>query len=224
MTAFNPKQRAQINAALCVAHEAGKDVAPIQRRAQTIMATGHDPWRAYKAAIGEFAKANPALRPAMARIDALIEASDATTVAKYDSALSTYIRTGDEAAVAGLEPMMRADMTALAVRNGEISADDAAAGRVNWAGLGMGWDDGKPQQFAFATPPQGTAEQRPAPATQAGPIPPALPPGGAGRDAWSNQQGVSARPRASIESDGRAERAWEGVAAPLAGPLPATSI
>lgn len=217
MTAFNPKQRAQINAALCVAHEAGKDVASIQQRARTIMATGHDPWRAYKAALGEFAKANPALRPGMARIDALIEASDSATVAKYDSALSAYIRTGDEAAVAGLEPMMRADMAALAVRNGEISAEDAAAGRVNWSEMGMAWDEGKAQQFSFTNTPQGTVEQRPVVPARAGPIPPALPPGGAGRDAWSNQQGASARPRASIESDGRAERAWEGAASPLAG-------
>ncbi|MDG5489216.1 hypothetical protein NYR55_11385 [Sphingomonas sp. BGYR3] len=181
------------------------------------MATGRPPWHAHKAALVEFAKANPGLIPTMKRVDALIEASDSASVARYDSALSQYIRTGDEAAVAGLEPMMRADMAAIAVRNGEITAEDAAAGRVNWSALGMGWDEGKPQQFAFATAPQSAAEWQAAPPAPPQPGRPSLPPGGAGKDAWSNQAGASARPAASRASDARAERAWEGPAAPLGG-------
>ncbi|MGC6401174.1 hypothetical protein ACNI3Q_11420 [Sphingomonas sp. FW199] len=221
MTTLNQKQRAQINATLCIAHAAGKDVAAIQQRARTIMATGRTPWHAHKAALIEFAKANPALVPTMKRVDALIEASDSASVARYDTALREYIRTGDEAAVAGLEPMMRADMAALAVRNGEITAEDAAAGRVNWSAMGMGWDDGKPQQFAFTTAAQSAPERQANPAAPQPAGRPAIPPGGAGKDAWSNQGGASARPAASIASDARAERAWEGAARPLAGsPLP----
>jgi hypothetical protein len=154
MTALSTKQRAKVNAALAILHGQGHDVAALQRQVQAHTAKGHSALQAYEAVIGGFLKANPDSAPAITRITALIGASDSNTVAQYDTALSTYIRTGDVSVIDALEPMIRADSAALAVKNGELSADDAAAGRVDWGA--MGFTDPAPaaaaQTFAFGGP------------------------------------------------------------------------
>ena len=166
MTALSTKQRAKMNAALAILHGQGHDVTALQGQARTHMAKGHSALQAYEAVIGGFLKANPDSAPAITRITALIGASDSNTVAQYDTALSTYIRTGDVGVIDALEPMIRADSAALAVKNGELSADDAAAGRVDWGA--MGFTDpapapaAAPQTFAFTGPTATTPNTAPA--------------------------------------------------------------
>lgn len=116
---LTPKQRAKINAALCLIHDNGHNANAVTSMARSIMAGGADPRSAYERALNTFAETNPALLPALSKVVGLVEASDDDTVAKYDAALSSYIETGDDSAVRSLAPMIAQDMTTLATRNGE---------------------------------------------------------------------------------------------------------
>jgi hypothetical protein len=161
MTALTIKQRAKVNAALAIIHSAGHDVHAVQRHASTIMATGRDARYAYETALNHFAAGNPDMLTPLGKITTLIEASDAGTVRQYDRALSAYIETGDEAHINAIAPMVAQDSVALAVRNGEISPEDAAAGNVDWSSLGLA---GAPApaahaSFAFNSPGQPAAIQ-----------------------------------------------------------------
>lgn len=149
MTALTIKERTSINAALATVHASGHDVAPLQQQAKAAGGT----YAAYKRVMGEFVNANPDLAPVLVHTDRLVEASDAQTVARYDKALSAYIRTGDESHVNALEGMVRADSVALAVRGGALSTEDAAAGRVDWGGMGLAAPaaaPAAPAKFSFA--------------------------------------------------------------------------
>lgn len=137
MTSLTTKQTTKINAALAIIHKQGHDVGALQQQANNLMAQGQHPARAYEATFNGFLRSNGALAPTLHRITGLIEASDGATVDKYASALRTYIETGDEAAVNALEPMMRGDIIALAMRNGEVSAQDVVDGKFDWGGMGL---------------------------------------------------------------------------------------
>lgn len=113
------KQRAKINAALCLIHDNGHDANGITAAARNFIASGIDARTAYERALNAFADANPQLLPALSRVVGLIEASDDATTAQYDAALSTYIQTGDDSAARALAPMIARDMTALAARTGQ---------------------------------------------------------------------------------------------------------
>lgn len=113
---------------------------------------------AYEAAVGAFLRGSPTLKPTLERVTKLIGQSDAATVAKYEHAVSAYIANRDETAMDALEPMMRADLTAMAVRSGELSVEDAGAGRVDWAGMGMpGMASGGGEVQPIAAPSSPTA-------------------------------------------------------------------
>lgn len=179
MTALTMKERASVNAALATIHASGRDVRPIQQQARTAMSQGKPPYAAYKAALGAFVKASPDLAPVLRHTDRLIEASDSRTVGRYDKALSAYIATGDEAHVNALEGMFRADSVALAVKSGELSGEDVAAGRVDWGAMGLADPApaaSAPQRFSFGDPPPaqpGAAQAAPAGQAPARPAAPA---------------------------------------------------
>ena len=149
---MNTKERATVNAALVIIHDAGRDVGAVQRQASSAIARGQAPFAAYKGALGAFVKANPDTAAVLTRTARLIEASDGPTVERYDKALSAYISTGDDSHVTTLESMVRADSVALAVKGGEVSAADAAAGRVDWEAIGLNAPapSSAPQQFSFS--------------------------------------------------------------------------
>ena len=159
MTALTTKQTTKINAALAIIHKQGHNVGALQQQAKNLMAQGQHPARAYEATFNGFLRSNAGLAPTLHRITSLIEASDGATVDKYASALRTYIETGDETAVNALEPVRRADSIALAMRNGEVSAQDVAEGRMDWGGMG------------FEQPAPGNASGAPAAAQETAPAP-----------------------------------------------------
>lgn len=177
MTALTTKQRASINAALATIHVSGHDVAALQQQVRSATARGKPAYAAYKAVLGSFAKASPDIAPILIQTDRLIEASDDATVERYDKALTAFIQTGDETHVNALEGMVRADSIALAVRDGHLSSEDAAAGRVDWGSLGLTppAPTGAPAKFSFS----GTGPAQPAPTNPAAPAT-ARPPGGHG--------------------------------------------
>ncbi|KQN93065.1 hypothetical protein ASE95_10815 [Sphingomonas sp. Leaf231] len=172
MSALQGRVGTKIKAVLTILHKGGYDVGGIERQAENAMRRGQPAAPAYEAAVGAFLRGSPAMKPTLERVTKLIDQSDAATVAKYEHALSAYITNRDETAMDALEPMMRADLTAMAVRSGELSVEDAGAGRVDWAGMGMpGLAGGRaveagaalaspapaPQTFAFASGTAGKA-------------------------------------------------------------------
>lgn len=162
MNALTTKQRTKINAALTIADSAGVDVAPLQARANQLIASGRTPNAAYDAVFEPLLKSDPVLGRDIGRYIALIDASDSNTVARYDQALSAYIRTGDDSALATLDPMVRQDMVALAVKTGEISTDDASSGNINWEGIGLTQpDEASRFEFKVSAPAQTLAPQAP---------------------------------------------------------------
>lgn len=204
----------QIKAALSIIHKAGLNVGGVERQAENAMRAGRGQVAAYEAAVGDFLRANPAVKPTVERIVKLISRSDDATVARYGAAIEAYV-SGDEGPVNALAAMMRNDMQALMVRDGELSADDAAAGRVDWAALGVpGFAE--PSGVPASAPTDGSegqsASQRFSFADQPA-SPPTAPPAGNMRlqqpGAFSNQVGFTASPRRE-QFEARAERAAIG--------------
>ena len=130
MKSLTTRQRAKVNASLCFIHEQGLDAGAVTRHAQSIIATGQDTRAAYEQALNEFADANPDAGHIVSKLTRVIEASSPANVAKYDQALSTYIGTRDTTAIMDLAPMLKADGIALAVREGELTAEQGAAAGV----------------------------------------------------------------------------------------------
>jgi len=120
------KQRAKINAALCLIHDNGHDASAITAMARHMIGNGADPRSAYTQALNTFADTNPGMLPALSKVVGLVEASDDATVAQYDAALSSYIQSGDDSAVRALAPMIAQDMATLAARNGEAAPEFSA--------------------------------------------------------------------------------------------------
>lgn len=113
------RQRAKINAALCMIHDSGHDASTITALARGMMGGGMEPRLAYQRALNRFAESVPGMLPNLQRVVGLVEASDDATVAKYDVAISSYIETGDDTAMRSLAPIIAKDMTELANRNGQ---------------------------------------------------------------------------------------------------------
>ena len=127
MKGLTARQRAKVNASLCFIHEQGLDAGAVTRHEQSIIATGQDTRAAYEQALNEFADANPDAGHIVSKLTRVIEASSPANVAKYDQALSTYIGTRDTTAIMDLAPMLKADGIALAVREGELTAEQGLA-------------------------------------------------------------------------------------------------
>lgn len=166
MTALTVKQRAKVNAALCLIHDHGFDANGITEAARTIMATGHDARSAYEKALNSFIASNPQIGRVVQKITQLVEASSPGTVAQYDQALSHYIASGDDTALTALAPMIEQDSIALAIRNGDMTEADIEEGG---AAMALGFDpghsaDAKQEAPQAAAPAIGLTE---APATVA---------------------------------------------------------
>lgn len=117
------RQRATFNAAMCLIHDSGHDVAAVERDIQARLGNGTRPRKAYEGALNNFVARTPSMLATLQRTMKLIEASDDRTVARYNVALSRYIETGDESSMNEIAPMIAEDMTALAARNGETVPD-----------------------------------------------------------------------------------------------------
>lgn len=147
------KQRTKVNAALCLIHDNGHDPNTVIKRANELKRGGLDPRSAYEQSINDFLATNPGLMPVISKVLRLVEASDESTVEKYDAALSTYVATGDDSSLNALAPTIAADSLALAMREGEITQEEADSGDLSKA---LGFEPGALLQEAA-----GTIEQPP---------------------------------------------------------------
>jgi hypothetical protein len=124
------RQRVAVNAALAIIYDKDHDAKGVIQQANTLIAQGKDPASAYEAALNSFVDGQPSLMPAISHMFRLVEASDDKTVDQYDAALDTYLHTGDEMALRDLAPTIAQDSLALAVRDGEITQEEAANGEL----------------------------------------------------------------------------------------------
>ena len=154
MTALTTKQRAKVNAALCIIHDNGFDAEAVTQLARNIIATGRDARSAYEQALNTFIADNPEAGPAITGITRLVEASSPATIAQYDAALSHYIETGDGKGLEALAPTIAQDLMALAVHNGEVDAADVATHGL--AAVDLGFTPG-PLLVAASSPPKDDA-------------------------------------------------------------------
>lgn len=143
------KQRATVNAALCLIHDEGGDANAVTEAARAIMATGHSPVKAYERALNQYAASNPTVGAAINTAVKLIEASSPATVAQYDQALSGYIASGDNSGLLALAPMIAEDSIALAIHNGELTEADRGPEALAMA---FGFEPGPVMQEAAAAP------------------------------------------------------------------------
>ena len=158
------RQRTKINAALCLIHDNGHNASAVIGAANRIIQDGQDPRSAYEAALNTFLATEPAMLPTVSKVLKLVDASDDRTVDQYDAALDQYISTGDDSGINALAPMIAEDSIALALRDGEITEEEAASGDIAKA---LGFEPGPALQEAVAAmgeqteqPPQGEQEQQ----------------------------------------------------------------
>jgi hypothetical protein len=159
MTALTNKQRVKVNAALTIVHSNGGDASAVTAHAKRLQTLGHSARTAYEVALNTAVQSAPDMGASIERSIRLIEASDDATVAKYDSALSSYNQTGSDAELKALAPMIAQDSAALAIRMGEMTHDDIANGGLASA-LGFDPDDGM-VAAAMSAPPTQAAPQAP---------------------------------------------------------------
>lgn len=134
------RQRTKINAALCLLHDNGSDPNAVIGMAKMLERDGYDTRSAFEAAINTYLDHDPHILPTLSKVLGLIEASDDATVDQYDHALSTYVETEDDSALSALAPMIAQDSLALALRDGEISVEEAASGDLHKA---LGFEPGQ---------------------------------------------------------------------------------
>ena len=145
------RQRTKINAALCLIHDNGHDADAIIHVANTLMKQGADTRSAYEDALNAFVGEEPALLPVIAKVHRLVDASDDGTVDQYDAALSEYVDTGDDSSINALAPMIAEDSIALALKDGEITQEEADSGDLSKA---LGFEPGPALQEAMANSAQ----------------------------------------------------------------------
>lgn len=133
MTALTNKQRVQVNAALAIIHSSGNNASAVTAKAKAYQGQGHSAQKGYELALSEFIGTQPGLAKEITKTIALVAASDEKTIGQYDHALTQYIQTGSDAGLQELAPMIARDSVALAIRNGEITADDVANGGLETA-------------------------------------------------------------------------------------------
>lgn len=164
MTALSVRDRTKFNAALAIIHYAGYNANALTQAARINMAKGWDAARSYKAVLEDFAKQNPALTPQMKQVIRIVEASNDATVAKYDTAVSEYIATGDSSAIDALAPTFARDSIDLARRNGELSPDMVGTPEALGIALGVELDE---EDRAAGLAALAAPAESPAPAPQA---------------------------------------------------------
>jgi len=152
------RQRTKINAALCLLHDNGHNASAVIGVANRLIQDGKDPRSAYEAALNTFLSTEPAMLPAVSKVLKLVDASDDKTVDQYDAALSTYVSTGDDTEINALAPTIAADSIALALRDGEITEEEAASGDIEKA---LGFEPGPALQEAVAAMGEQQTEQQP---------------------------------------------------------------
>lgn len=143
------RQRTKINALLCCAHGHGHDASAINAAAKANLVNGDDHRLAFEKAINAFVARNPDIGPALTRISNQVNATDEPTLARYDAALTEYIATGNENALAAVDGVATRDAVEMAVRSGELRREDVEAGRIDWDALGM---DGDTAAVSYGTP------------------------------------------------------------------------
>lgn len=104
MTALTIRQRTKVNAVLSLMHTQGYNVRAVQSRAKDLMAKGRSPSAAYDAAVSRAIGADHTTSELLKHVASLIDASNDATVAQYDTALSSFIATGDDSALNALQP------------------------------------------------------------------------------------------------------------------------
>lgn len=161
MTALTIKQRAKVNAALCLIHDSGGDASAVSGLAAEMIAAGHQPRISFEKALNTYARTKPELGDAIGKMTRLVEASSPATVAMYDQALSQYIDTGDNSGLTALAPTIAADSIALAIHNGEMSEADAGAGGLEMA---LGFKPGPLLEAAQSQAAPATPVEQAAPA------------------------------------------------------------
>jgi hypothetical protein len=150
------RHRTKINAALCLIHDNGFDAKPVIKVAHELMKK-IDARTAYELAINDFLTNVPDLTPVISKALNLVDASDDPTVDQYDAALSEYVTSGDNSSLKALAPMIAEDSLALAVKNGEITQEEADSGEVAKA---LGFEPGPALAEAVAARGAQTGEQQ----------------------------------------------------------------
>lgn len=158
------QQRVKVKAALSMIALHGHNPRPVQANAKEYMAKGVPAPEAYTLALNAFAARIPAMRQSLEVTLQLVGASDEATLAQYDAAMTAYNETGDASHFDALVPMIVEDAKALAIRNGEVSEQDALYWDIQSA-LGLDEDaiaetpdvpdartaaDGSPMMSSFA--------------------------------------------------------------------------
>lgn len=160
MSGLTQKQRVKVNAALSMIYDRGYDAQTVVTWAKGYERKGYDTRRAYEHALNEFIGGQPDLAGPIGKINRLIEASDVATVSKYAVALSKYIESGDDTAIAALGPMIARDSVALAIKHGELDANEITAESVQAAtGFAMADDIVTAAAQPQATPPTPVPKQ-----------------------------------------------------------------
>lgn len=167
MTALTTKERAKVNAALCMIHDSGLDAQAVVGTANAAIAAGQAPAAAYTVALNGIASGNPTLGVAMGKVTRLIEASSPATVDQYDHALSQYIDTGSDTALTAMASTIAADSVALAIATGEMTEADAANRDLSMA---LGAEPTAVFQQAYTPPIPATEAQPDASAVQVSPV------------------------------------------------------
>lgn len=142
---LNSRQRVKANAALTLISLLGYNPRTVQNAAKANIAKGDSHAVAYQKALEAFCASVPSLRDTLETALLLIQNSDDATVAQYSAAIDAYNKTGDEAPLEALAPMIVQDMNALAVKHGEAQPGSALFDDIQ-AALGI-------QEAAFAAQP-----------------------------------------------------------------------
>lgn len=156
------RQRTKINAALCLIHDLGHKASDVINLANQHIRGGTDPRTAYERSLNTFLGNAPDLMPVVSKVLRLVDASDDKTVDQYDAALDSYIATGDDSSINALAPTIAEDSLALAVREGELTQEEADSGDLAKA---LGFEPGPALQEAV-NPDQPTGEQASVPQQQ----------------------------------------------------------
>lgn len=155
---LNARQRTKINAALCLIHDNGYNASAVIGMANRLTQEGKDPRSAYEAALNTFLSTEPAMLPTVSKVLKLVDASDDKTVDQYDAALSAYVSTGDDTELNTLAPIIAQDSIALALRDGEITEEEAASGDIAKA---LGFEPGPALQEAVTAMGEQQTGQQP---------------------------------------------------------------
>ncbi|WP_293883047.1 hypothetical protein [Sphingomonas sp.] len=183
-----------MNAALAIIHGNGHDASAVSRQAKASALNGMSLQQGYEAALNSFLQSNPTLANEIARTIAVIGASDDATVNSYDQAISEFNATGSTLAMQAMMPTMAKDSVALAIRNGEITAEDVGNGGLETA---LGFAPSEAMMAAAMTP-----EAAPASAPVTAPVAPV---------AHTPQSVGQASPANNYNKTGEALKSWIGL-------------